>query len=66
MSLTALTSIDVSEIRKLLLDSVELHRMKVANQKLKDALNEKQADLRILQKKLHHYEKTGEGSSVSN
>lgn len=62
---TPLPSIPASEIRKLLLDSVELQRMKVANQKLKDALIEKHAELRILQKKIHFYEKTGEVSSVS-
>lgn len=62
---TSSTSISTSEIRKLLLDSVELQKMKVANQKLKDALNEKHAELQILQKKFRFYEKTGEVSSVS-
>lgn len=55
----------VSDIRKLLLDSVELQKMKVTNQKLKDALDEKLTELRKLQKKFYHYEKTGEVSSVS-
>lgn len=62
---TSLTSISVNDIRKLLLDSIELQKMKVTNQKLKDALNEKHAEIRKLQKKLYHYEKTGELSSVS-
>lgn len=38
--------------------------MKDINQKLKDALNKKHAELRKLQKKMHHYEKAGDVSPV--
>ena len=60
------TTITTDDIKKLLRESVELQKMKVINQKIKETLNEKHAELRKLQKKLNLNEKIGEVNLVIN
>lgn len=45
------TSISIRNLRKLMRDSVQLQKMKITNQKLKKALNDKLARLRHLEKR---------------